>query len=73
MPDLAVAHLTVRQAHVQTGSGQGGIGELLKEAVQPGGIGGKDSVSGLAVCHAEPVHNNQSGRCFIHEEPSFME
>ena len=63
---LAVSHLAVGQAHVQPGGGEGGVGELLEEAVQPGRFGGLDGVSRLSAAGAEAVHDDQSSRCFVH-------
>ena len=36
---LAVAHLPLGQAHVQSGGGQGGVGIIRQQAVQHRGIG----------------------------------
>ena len=70
---LAVAHLPVGQAHVQPGGGEGGVGELLEEFIQPGGFRGFDGVSRLPAAGAEAVHDNQSSRCFVHKQsPSLI-
>ena len=55
---LAVAHLPVGQAHVQPGGGEGGVGELLEELVQPGRFRGFDGVSRLAAAGAEAIHDD---------------
>ena len=63
---LAVAHLPIGQAHVQPGGGEGGVGELLEEAVQPGRFGGFDGVARFSAAGPEAVHDDQSSRCLIH-------
>ena len=70
---LAVAHLAVRQAHVQAGGGEGCVGEFLKKLVQAGRLRSVDGVAGIRVCHAKAVHDNQSRRCFVHIIPSFAD
>ena len=56
---LAVAHLPVGQAHVQSGRRQLRMGEFLEELVQPGRFGGPHRIAGrVTVRHAEAVHNN---------------
>ena len=50
---LTVAHLTLRQTHVQPGGGQGAGGVLCKETIQIGGIGLGDSIA--LACGAQAI------------------
>ena len=63
---LAVAHLSLGQAHVQAGGGQLTAGIFRKEPVQVGLFGVGDGVAGGLGPEAEAVHDDQSRRCFFH-------
>ena len=65
---LAVAHLSVRKAHVQSGGGERGVLASGKQLVQDRGFRVDDGVSVRIVSQAETVHNNQSSGCFIHND-----
>ena len=58
MAHLAVAHLALRQAHVQTGGRELRVGVLLEKLVQAGGIGRPDSVALRLIGQAEAVHDD---------------
>ena len=63
---LAVAHLPVRQAHIQAGGPEGGMGIFLEELIQAGSAGGADSIADNAVGEAKAIHNDEGSGCFIH-------
>ena len=63
---LAVAHLPVRQAHVQAGGPERGVGILPEKLVQPGRGGGADGVALRLLPQAEAVHDDEGCWCFVH-------
>ena len=64
MSHFAVAHLSHRQAHIQTGGGKPAGGMFGKQLIQDGSGRGLHRVALHLVPQAEAVHNNQSCRCF---------
>ena len=58
--DLGVAHLTVRQADIQTGSADIGHRVFLKDLVQIRRVRRLDRIALLFIAMAEAVHNDQS-------------
>ena len=70
---LAVAHLPVGQAHIQPGGGEGGMSALGKKAVQHRRPGVDDGIAVRVIPKAEAVHNNQSSRCFVHNDLKFLD
>ena len=67
---LTVAHLPLRQAHVQSAGGQGGVSIIRPQAVQHRGIGQTDGVAGAGLGQAEAVHDDESSRRFTHSRSS---
>ena len=68
--NLAVAHLAVRQSHIQPGGGEGGISALgnAEQPVQNRRARMGHGVSDGVLRKAKAVHNNQSSGCFIHND-----
>src|SRR5699024_8167092 len=66
---FAVAHLTVRQAHVHTGSADGGGGIFSHEPVNVGFLGGGNGVAPDMVRDpAKTVHNAEHYRFLAHKK-----
>ena len=59
---FGVAHLAVRQTHVQAGAGDQGAGVVTGQAVQVRGLGGSDGVVLLLGAVAPTVHDDQNQR-----------
>ena len=59
---FGVAHLAVRQTHVQAGAGDQGAGVVTGQAIQIGGLGSSNGVVLLLGAVAPTVHDDQNQR-----------
>ena len=64
---LAVAHLPLRQADVQSGGGKLRVGVFLEELVQAGRVGSGNGIALRFLPQAEAVHDDERGRSFVHK------
>ncbi len=60
VPDLAVAHLSVGQPHVHSGSAEGGKRVITEIIIKIWGVSGFDCVAAGVGVEAETVHDYQS-------------
>ena len=66
MTDLGIAHLTVRQTDIESGSADDIVRVLRKIAVEIRGFRCLDRVAVVARIDSEAVHDQQCNRCFAH-------
>ena len=66
MADLAIAHLTVRQADVQPGGGELRVGAALQQAVHHRGLRRPDGVPGIRFPNAVAIQNHKRNLIHAH-------